>query len=119
MANKNSGRQSCKFMERKKCKNPYTNNYYTPTDFVKGKDIYINKYIFRLVDCDDYTKKYMIDNPEVYLDSSLDCVVKRLKTGAIRFDNKLDEFAIQSIGRLDPNSEGWINSDAIMQGFAE
>ena len=40
IAGKNSGRTSGKFMERKKVKNPYTEKYYTPNNFVKGKDIH-------------------------------------------------------------------------------
>ena len=59
IADKNSGRQTAKFMERKKHRNPYTNKYYKETDFIYGNTIYVNKYIFRLLECDNYTDKYM------------------------------------------------------------
>ena len=42
IADKNSGRQTAKFMERKKHRNPYTNKYYKETDFIYGNTIYVN-----------------------------------------------------------------------------
>ena len=59
IAEKNSGRTTAKFMERKNHRNPYTNKYYTEKDFIYGSTIYLNKYIFRLMECDAYTEKYM------------------------------------------------------------
>ena len=48
-AQRNSGRQSCKFIERQRCKNPYTKKYYTEKDFITGNVVYINKFIFKLL----------------------------------------------------------------------
>jgi len=118
VADKNSGRQSCKFMERKKCKNPYSQKYYQPKDFVKGKDIYINQYIFRLLDTDDYTKKYMIDNPEIFRDSDLDAVIKRLRIGAYKFE-KMEDYAVSAISNIDPNEKHYVSSSEIVKGFKE
>lgn len=59
IADKNSGRTTAKFMERKLHRNPYTNKYYIEKDFIYGNTIYLNKYIFRLMECDAYTEKYM------------------------------------------------------------
>lgn len=116
VANKNSGRQSCKFMERNKCRNPYTGKYYTQKDFIKGRDIYINKYIFRLIDSDEYTKKYMIDNPELFRDSNLDSVVGRLRSGGIRHE-KFEDFAIELIQEIDPEGLHYVSIDSVINGF--
>ena len=39
-----------------KDKNLYTNLYYTEKDFVPGNTVYVNKFIFKLVECDEYTE---------------------------------------------------------------
>lgn len=115
-ASKNSGRQSSKFMERQKVKNPYTNQYYTPKDFLKGKDIYLNSYIFRLIECDEYTKKFMIDNYDVFNDSDLSFVINRIRKGALSYPN-LEEYSIVVLGSLDPEGQHWVTKDRITEAF--
>ena len=116
IASKNSGRQSCTFMERQKCKNPYTDLYYTPKDFVKLKDVYLNKYIFRLTECDEYTKKYMIDNPEMFRDSDLEFVINRLRKGALQF-KCMEDYAIEVIKTLDPSGNHYVDLKEIVICF--
>ena len=118
VADKNSGRTSCKFMERQKVKNPYTNNYYTPKDFVKGKDIYLNNYIFRLIECDEYTKKFMIDNPEIFLDSDLSSVVNRIRQGSINYKS-LEDYSIDVLRTIDPESKHFVSPLSVIQGLKE
>jgi len=113
---KNSGRQSCTFMERQKVKNPYTNLYYTPKDFVKLKDVYLNKYILRLTESDEYTKKYMIDNSELFRDSDLEFVINRLRQGSLQF-NCIDDYAIEVIKTLDPNGNHYVDAKEIIACF--
>ena len=79
LAERNSGRQSCKFMERKKHKNPFTKKFYFEKDFSVGHTLYLNSFIFKLLDNDDYTKKYMRENPEVFTDCNIDSIVSRLR----------------------------------------
>ena len=43
-----------------------------------GNNIYINKYIFRLLESDEYTRKYMRDNPEVFKDSDMNFIHDRI-----------------------------------------
>ena len=44
IADRNSGRLSCKFLERKKMKNPYTNRYYSEKDFeIKKRDTKLSR----------------------------------------------------------------------------
>ena len=118
LGGKNTGRQSSKFMERQKVKNPYTNNYYQPKDFVKGKDVYLNSYIFRLVECDEYTKKYMIDNPKMFRDSDLAFVVDRLRKGALQYKS-FEDYSIEFIKVIDPTSAHYVDKDTIIRSFKE
>jgi hypothetical protein len=115
-AEKNSGRISSKFMERQRHKNPYTNKFYTEKDFVVGNTIYINKYIFRLLECDDFTKKYMRDNYENFRDSDLMAVVDRIKLGALKYGN-LEEFVVDVLRTLDPNATNFVRKEEIVEGF--
>lgn len=116
IAEKNSGRVSSKFMERQKTKNPYTNKYYTEKDFTIGNTVYANKFIFKLMECDDYTKKYMTENPEIFKDSDLVSVVNRLRAAGIKF-NSDEVFAVELLKELDPSSTHWRNKEQIAQGF--
>jgi hypothetical protein len=103
-------------MERQKVKNPFTNCYYTPKDFIKGKDIYLNQYIFRLIECDEYTKKLMIDNAELFRDSDLASVITRLRLGA-KTVGSLEDYSIALLGVLDPTSRHCVSQDQIVEGF--
>lgn len=117
-ATKNSGRQACKFMERQKCKNIYTNQYYTPKDFTKGKDIYLNKYIFRLIESDEYTKKYMIDNAEMFRDSDLAFAINRLRKGALKYKS-LEDYTIDVLKVIDPEGKHYVPDSSIQNCFKE
>jgi len=117
-AEKNSGRISSKFMERKKHKNPYTNKYYTETDFKFGSAIYISKYTFRLLECDDYTTKYMKDNPEMFVDSDVVAVVERIRKASMKY-NSLEEFGVDLLSKLDPKGTGYASKIAIQNALKE
>ena len=116
IADRNSGRLSCKFLERKKMKNPYTNRYYSEKDLMVGKTIYLNKYTFRLLECDEYTKKYMRDNAEIFRDSDCSEVIARIRTAGNVFDN-FDNYLVAILKGLDPENKGFISSDEILEGF--
>jgi hypothetical protein len=116
VAEKNSGRQSCKFMERNRHKNPYTNKFYSEKDFAVGNTIYINKYTFRLHECDDFTKKYMRDNYEKFRDSDLTTVMDRIKQGSLKFKN-YEEYLIEILKTIDPYSRNFASKEDIIEGF--
>lgn len=117
-SSKNSGRQASKFMERQKCKNPYTNIYYNPKDFIKGKDVYLNHYTFRLLECDEYTKKYMIDNSEMFRDSDLSFVINRLRKGSLKYKN-MEEYSIEVLKALDPYGQHYADKSNIIYAFKQ
>ena len=59
-AQKNSGIIEGPFLERRKYKNVDKNNeFITPSELPIGGDIKINGYNFHMLDCDEYTTKYL------------------------------------------------------------
>jgi Repeat of unknown function (DUF1126). len=67
-AERNSGLWAGKFLERKKHKNPITNQYYTEKDFQIGETVILSNWRFQLLRCDEFTYKYMrVDHKEVIL----------------------------------------------------
>lgn len=67
VCDKNSGRIGGKFMEKKTHKNPVTGGNYEEKDFCLGRTIFLGGFRFQLVSADEYTEKYMEDNPELSL----------------------------------------------------
>jgi hypothetical protein len=65
---RNSGFIGGKFLERARLKNPHTGEYYAPTDFFVGQDIVVNQFAFHIIDSDEFTLKFMENNPEVFGD---------------------------------------------------
>ena len=63
MNNRNSGIWEGKFLERGMYKNVENDNKkFNVSDFEVGKSMVINKFSFYLIDCDEYTKKWMANN---------------------------------------------------------
>ena len=116
IAGRNSGRKSGKFYEKQRVKNPYTNKYYSEKDFVIGNLIYVNKYTFKLIEMDEYTRKYMRDNSEVFKDSDINLIYNRIHAVAQKQGDE-DEFLVKMLAYIDPNGTNWANSDAIENGF--
>jgi hypothetical protein len=115
IADKNSGRISSKFLERKKVKNPYTNKYYSEKDFVIGNTIYINKFTFKLLECDEYTKKYMTDNPDLFKDTDVVSVVGRIRTAGAK--QNLEDYTVSLLKIIDPEASHWVSKDDVISGF--
>jgi hypothetical protein len=116
IADRNSGRISCKFLERKRMKNPYTNKYYQEKDLQVGNTIYLNKYTFRLMECDEYTKKYMRDNAEIFRDSDCSEVVERIRVSGNNYEN-MEKYLVDILKVIDPNNKGYVSGEEIREGF--
>ena len=97
-------------------KNPYTNKYYNEKDLMVGGTIYLNKYTFRLLECDEYTKKYMRDNAEIFRDSDCSEVIERIRVSGNGYNN-FDSYLVDILKALDPQNKGFISSDEIREGF--
>jgi hypothetical protein len=63
---RNSGFVGGKFLERDRVKNPATNEYFQPMDLFVGANVEVNKYKFQLLDADEYTRKFMSNNPTIF-----------------------------------------------------
>jgi hypothetical protein len=63
---RNSGFIGGKFLERARLKNPATQEYYTAQDFYVGAQVRINRYPFEIIDADEFTKRFMENNPGVF-----------------------------------------------------
>ena len=116
MAGRNTGRQSGKFIEKQRIKNPYTNLYYTEKDFVPGNVVYVNKFIFKLIESDEYTRKYMRDNPEVFRDSDINNIVNNKIKGRVQEEN-YDDFLVKMLAVIDPHGSNYASADDIQKGF--
>lgn len=60
---RNAGIVGGKFLERRKFKNPYSNNNYEERDFAIGRTIVLQGYRFFLAKADEYTHKFMEGRP--------------------------------------------------------
>jgi len=116
LADKNSGRTPCRFMERKKHKNPFTKKHYIEKDFAIGNTIYLNCFIFKLIESDEYTKKYMRDNPDIFIDSDMQAILNRIRLVGNKSGN-YEDFLVQVIKNLDPNNEGYVSKENIADGL--
>ena len=116
IAERNSGRKSGKFYEKQRVKNPYTKQYYTEKDLVLGNLIYVNKYTFKLIEMDEYTRKYMISNKEIFRDADIKNVVERIKLGSNEFSD-FEEFLVHLIYVIDPKGNHYVSKDDIVNGI--
>jgi len=82
VCDKNSGRIGGKFMERKKHRNPVTNNYYAEKDFLIGRTVFLGGFKFQLLSADEYTEKYMEDNCDNFPESDIDLIISKIKAAS-------------------------------------
>lgn len=116
VCDKNSGRVGGKFMERKKHKNPVTNTYYTEKEFLIGRTVFLGGFKFQLVSADEYTEKYMEDNPDVFPEASVAQIMAKIKKPAARHGN-LQAYAIDLLKKLDKDQNGVISFEEFTNGL--
>jgi hypothetical protein len=63
---RNSGFIGGKFLERARLKNTQTGEYFKATDFFIGASLVLNHTSFDVIDSDEFTLKFMENNPEVF-----------------------------------------------------
>jgi EF-hand domain-containing protein 1 len=118
VCDKNSGRIGGKFMERKKHKNPVTSGDYIERDFLIGRTVFLGGFRFQLVSGDEYTEKYMEDNPDVFPESSVECVINKIKATARKYPD-LHTYAVELLKKLDKNDDGVISFAEFTAGLRE
>jgi hypothetical protein len=103
-------------MERKKHSNPISNHYYNERDFLLGHTIFLGGFKFQLMKADEYTEKYMEDNPDVFPQSSLNSVIAKIKRGAAGYKS-LQDYAVALLGSLDKDGNGVLNFQEFVNGL--
>ena len=116
VCDKNSGRIGGKFMEKKKHTSPITGTYYDEKAFLIGRTIFLGGFKFQLVSADEYTEKYMEDNPDQFPEASMDKIIMKIKKLAKNYPN-LQEYACDLLKKLDKNDDGVIDFQEFTQGL--
>ena len=81
-------------MEKKKHKSPVTGTYYQEKDFLIGRTVFLGGFKFLLVSADEYTEKYMEDNPDQFPEASLDKIIIKIKKLAKNYPD-LQTYAVE------------------------
>jgi len=115
VCDKNSGRIGGRFMERKKQRNPVSNNYYSERDFTIGKTVQLSGFKFMLYSCDEYTEKYMLDNPSDFPEASQQAILAKIKAPAKNYPS-LMEYCLDLMARLDTNNDKHIDYEEFRAG---
>lgn len=116
VCDKNSGRLGGKFMERKKHRNPVNNGYYIERDFLIGETLFLGGFKFQLAKCDDYTEKYMQENPDIFPQASLDHIIAKIKRGWKQYKT-LQDYVIALIAKIDKDNNGVISFKEFTDGL--
>jgi len=116
VCDKNSGRIGGKFMERKKHKNPVTQAYYQEKDFLIGRTVFLGGFKFQMVSADEYTEKYMEDNPDQFPEAGFKVIINKIKKPAARYPD-LQTYAIDLLKRLDTDNNGSISFEEFSAGL--
>ena len=95
-------------MEKKKHKSPVTGSYYQEKDFLIGRTVFLGGFKFLLASADEYTEKYMEDNPDQFPEASLDKIIIKIKKLAKNYAD-LQTYAVELLKQLDKNDDGMIS----------
>lgn len=78
---RNSGFVGGKFLERDRVKNPLTGEWYRASDFYVGARIQVNKFEFEIIDCDQYTAKFVANNMHIWGEHGRDTAARANLSG--------------------------------------
>lgn len=116
ICDKNSGRTGGRFMERKKQVNPESGDYYREADFTLGRTVSLVGFVFMLMSADEYTEKYMEDNPDNFPEASVEHIFAKIKEGA-KDHASLQDYAVHLIKALDTNNDGFVSLTEFSNGL--
>mmetsp|Transcript_12989 Transcript_12989/g.17519 ORF Transcript_12989/g.17519 Transcript_12989/m.17519 type:complete len:249 (+) Transcript_12989:1220-1966(+) len=116
VCDKNSGRIGGKFMERKKHQNKVSGACYSERDFLIGRTIFLGGFRFQLVSADEYTEKYMEDNPDMFPESDMGQIFNKIKKQARNYAS-LQEYCVDLLCKLDKNNDGVIDFEEFTAGL--
>jgi len=76
---RNSGFWGGMFMARCKVKNPNSNEFIRPSDLRVDVTLVIAAHSFHLIECDEFSLKYMESRPDIWPECSLNSIVQKLQ----------------------------------------
>ena len=103
-------------MERKNHKNPVTNNNYDERDFLIGRTIFLGGFRFQLVQADEYTEKYMEDNPDMFPEQDIRIILNKIKKKGADYPT-IQDYCLDLLVKLDKNNDGVINFEEFTEGL--
>lgn len=116
VCDKNSGRIGGKFMERKNHINPVNDSNYTERDFLIGRTIFLGGFRFQLVSADEYTEKYMEDNPDMFPEQDMNQILRKIQKQAVNYPS-LQDYCVDLLVKLDKNNDGVIDFEEFTAGL--
>jgi len=75
---RNSGFVAGKFLDRMRCKNSKTGEWFKPGEFFVGASLVINGFLFDLLEADEATLNFMEGNPENFTKANVEDILKGL-----------------------------------------
>ncbi len=89
---RNAGHIGGKFLDRCRCKNVRRGNeFFQPGDLYVGGELEVNKFVFLLLEADEYTRKFMESNPQIWNSANGNLPredVALAFTGGVKFNSK-------------------------------
>ena len=83
-----------------------------------GALIYVNNYKFKLLECDEYTKKYMTSNRGIFRDADIGEVGERIRIGRFRFNGgDLEDYLVHLLHTIDKEGSDWVRAEDILEGL--
>ena len=116
VCDKNSGRIGGKFMHRGNHKNPVSGRNYAEQDFLIGRTIFLGGFRFQLVSADEYTEKYMEDNPDMFPEQNIQEILRKIKKQSASYPS-LQEYCVDLLCKLDQNNDGVIDFEEFTAGL--
>ena len=81
-----------------------------------GKCIFLGGFKFQLLKADEYTEKYMEDNPDQFPGSCMDQIISKLRQEAMK-SSSLQGYVVELIKKLDQNNDGVISFPEFTAGL--
>lgn len=103
-------------MERKKHLSPVTKAYYSEKDFLIGRTCFLGGFKFQLLSADNYTEKYMIDNPDQFPEAAIENIISKIKKPSKNYPS-LQEYVVDLLAKLDKNGDSVISFKEFATGM--
>jgi hypothetical protein len=100
VVDRNAGIVGGKFMERRRFKNPYSEQNYTDRDFCIGRTVVLGNYRFLLTKADEYTNKYMESRPQTFPEAHVPSIIAKIVHSDTKYGGR-QGFLIEFLRRID------------------